>query len=73
MDVVVASASVMVAVWPSTDVKVKVVRVLEVAVDMVMFGVNAVQGVHCKVMFRLLEMDGRLLLGGVLVPANRVV
>jgi hypothetical protein len=73
MDVLVASASVMVAVWSSTDVKVKVVRVLEVAADMVMFGVNAVHGVHCKVIFRFLEMGGRLLLGDVLVLANRVV
>lgn len=62
MYVVVASASVVVAVWPSRDVKVKVVRVLEVAVDMVMFRMNAIQGVHGRVMFRFLEMRVGLLL-----------
>lgn len=73
MYVVVASASVMVAAWPSRDVKVEVVRVLEVAVDMVMFGVNAIQGVHCRVMCRFLEMRVKLLFGNILVLANRVV
>lgn len=62
-----------VAAWPSRDVKVEIVRVLEVAMDMVMFGMNAIQGVHCRVMFRFLEMRVRLLLGNILVLANRVV
>lgn len=35
------SASVMVAVRPSRNMKVQVVGVLEVAVDTVMFGMNA--------------------------------
>jgi hypothetical protein len=34
------SASVMIAVGPSRDMEVQVVRVLEVTVDMVMFGMN---------------------------------
>jgi len=63
MDVMVPSASVMVAVWPSGDVKVQVVRVFEVAVDMLMFGMNAIQGVHCRLVIGFLGVTSvRLLL-----------
>lgn len=74
MGVVVSSASRVVAMRTSNEVEVQVIRVLKVMLYMVVFGMQAVQRVCWRVVLGPFEVvQGRLLLGNVLIMANGIV
>lgn len=70
---VVNSAPVMIALRPSGDMDVQIVRVFERTMDMVVFRVEAVQTGRYLVLLELLEFAGTLLGRSNMVVADRIV